>query len=135
MKPDTLERRTAEETPQKQKGPRLNVYQQGASAVAAFVLTAGNAMAQLPTTAPPSRGSTAGNYIQLMQDYAYDIFLFIGLAVATLAFFAVSKNVIGAYGEVQDGKGTWGQLGVNFGAGVLLLVFVVFLLTEAATIL
>jgi len=105
------------------------------SIAAALAFTAGNAMAQLPTTAPPSRGSTAGNYIQLMQDYAYDIFIFIGLAIATLAFFAVSKNVIGAYGEVQDGKGTWGQLGVNFGAGVLLLVFVVFLLTEAATIL
>ena len=36
---------------------------------------------------------------------------------------------------LQDGKGTWGQLGINFGAGVLLLVFIVFLLTEAATIL
>ena len=112
-----------------------NAYRKGAAAVATFVLTAGKAMAQLPTTAPPTRGSTSGNYIQLMQDYAYDIFIFIGLAIATLAFFAVSKNVIGAYGEVQDGKGTWGQLGVNFGAGVLLLVFVVFLLTEAATIL
>ena len=63
------------------------------------------------------------------------LFLFLGLAVAVLAFFVVSKNTIGAYGEVQDGKGTWGQLGVNFGAGVLLLVFVVFLLTEAADIL
>jgi integrating conjugative element membrane protein (TIGR03745 family) len=134
MKPDTLEQQTTEDAP-RQTGPLLNLYQKGAAAITAFVLTAGNAMAQLPTTAPPSRGSTAGNYIQLMQDYAYDIFLFIGLAVATLAFFAVSKNVIGAYGEVQDGKGTWGQLGVNFGAGVLLLVFVVFLLTEAATIL
>lgn len=98
-------------------------------------LAAAPAMAALPTTAPPTRGSTAGNYIQLMQDYAYDIFLFLGLAMATLAFFVVSKNTIGAYGEVQDGKGTWGQLGVNFGAGVLLLVFVVFLLTEAASIL
>tara|TARA_A100001391_G_scaffold68903_1_gene44025 strand:- start:27 stop:431 length:405 start_codon:yes stop_codon:yes gene_type:complete len=134
MKPDTLERQTLEDAAQ-QHGTRPNRYQQGALAVATFVLTAGHAMAQLPTTAPPSRGSTAGNYIQLMQDYAYDIFLFIGLAVATLAFFAVSKNVIGAYGEVQDGKGTWGQLGINFGVGVLLLVFVVFLLTEAATIL
>ena len=119
----------------KKTGIQRNFFQRCAAAIAAFVLTAGNAMAQLPTTAPPSRGSTAGTYIQLMQDYAYDIFLFIGLAVATLAFFAVSKNVIGAYGEVQDGKGTWGQLGVNFGAGVLLLVFVVFLLTEAAAIL
>jgi integrating conjugative element membrane protein (TIGR03745 family) len=134
MKPETIDNQAAEGT-QEGKGPLLNRYQTGAAAVAAFVLLASNAMAQLPTTAPPTRGSTAGNYIQLMQDYAYDIFIFIGLALATLAFFAVSKNVLGAYGEVQDGKGTWGQLGINFGAGVLLLVFVVFLMTEAATIL
>jgi integrating conjugative element membrane protein (TIGR03745 family) len=100
-----------------------------------LLISGERAMAALPTTAEPSRGAEDGNYIKLMQDYAYDIFIFIGLAVATLAFFAVSKNTIGAYGEVQDGKGTWGQLGINFGAGVLLLVFVVFLLTEAAAIL
>lgn len=109
--------------------------QQGVALLAGLMISSGQALAQLPTTAPPSRGTTAGNYIQLMQDYAYDIFIFLGLAMATLAFFAVSKNTIGAYGEVQDGKGTWGQLGLNFGAGVLLLVFVVFLLTEAAAIL
>ena len=109
--------------------------QQGVALIAGLVISGGQALAQLPTTAPPSRGTTAGNYIQLMQDYAYDIFIFLGLAMATLAFFAVSKNTIGAYGAVQDGKGTWGQLGLNFGAGVLLLVFVVFLLTEAAAIL
>ena len=102
---------------------------------AMLTLAAGNAMAQLPTTAPPSRGATPGNYIQLMQDYAYDIFIFLGLAVATLVFFIVAKNTIGAYGEVQEGKGTWGQVGMQFGIGVLLLVFVVFLLTEAAAIL
>ena len=94
------------------------------------------ALAQgLPTTAPPSRGSTDGDYISLMQDYAFDIGVFIGLALATLAMIIVVKNTMGAYSEVQDGKGTWGQLGINFGAGVLLLVFIVFLLTEAATIL
>ena len=96
----------------------------------------GGALAQgLPTTAPPSRGSTDGDYLGLMQDYAFDIGVFIGLALATLAMIIVVKNTMGAYSEVQDGKGTWGQLGINFGAGVLLLVFVVFLLTEAATIL
>ncbi len=118
------------------EGNEFNTLKKGATAAGAVLVTTGNVVAQgLPTTAAPSRGTTSGNYIQLMQDYAYDIFLFLGLAVATLAFFAVSKNVIGAYGEVQDGKGTWGQLGINFGAGVLLLVFVVFLLTEAAAIL
>lgn len=107
------------------------------TAVAASLTFSGaEVMAQaLPTTAPPSRGGAAGNYIEMMQNYAYDIFIFLGLAVATVVFFIVSKNTIGAYGEVQDGKGTWGQVGMQFGVGVLLLVFVVFLLTEAAAIL
>ena len=133
MNTDTQEQSAAGDTP---TGPLFKKAQKCAMAVGAVIVTTANVMAQgLPTTAAPSRGSTTGNYIQLMQDYAYDIFLFLGLALATLAFFAVSKNVISAYGEVQDGKGTWGQLGINFGAGVLLLVFVVFLLTEAAAIL
>jgi len=132
MTEETIEIRGAETD---KTGPLRNMYCKSAAALAAFVLTAGPAMAQLPTTAPPSRGSTAGNYILLMQDYAYDIFIFLGLALATLAFFAVSKHVLVAYGEVLVGTGTWVQLGMNFGAGVLLLVFVVFLLTEAAAIL
>lgn len=102
---------------------------------ASLFLGAGNAMAQLPTTAPPSRGSTDGDYITLMQDYAFDIFILVGLVMGTLGFIMVVKNTIGAYGEVQDGKGTWGQFGMNAGAGVLLLVFVTFMLTEAAAIL
>jgi integrating conjugative element membrane protein (TIGR03745 family) len=93
------------------------------------------AQGALPTTAAPSRGGTSGNYIEMMQNYAYDIFIFLGLALATVAFFAVTKNTIGAYGEVQDGKGSWGQVGMQFGVGVLLLVFVVFLMTEAAGVL
>lgn len=103
---------------------------------ASLTLFGAEAMAQaLPTTAPPSRGGGAGNYIEMMQNYAFDIFIFLGLAVGTVVFFVVSKNTIGAYAEVQDGKGTWGQVGMQFGAGVLLLVFVVYLLTEAAAIL
>jgi len=108
-----------------------------AAAIASMALLSSNVMAQgaLPTTAPPSRGGTSGNYIEMMQNYAYDIFIFLGLALATVAFFAVTKNTIGAYGEVQDGKGSWGQVGMQFGVGVLLLVFVVFLMTEAAGVL
>lgn len=98
-------------------------------------VTAQQALADLPTMAEPSRGVTDGNYIQTGQDYAYDIGIFIGLAIATVAMFVVVKNSLSSYSEVQDGKGTWGQLGLNFGVGVLLLVFIVFLLTEAATIL
>jgi len=103
--------------------------------VVGLCLTGGQVMAALPTTAPPSRGTTAGNIILLLQDYAYDIMLLVGLLLATMAFVMVVRNTVGAYGEIQDGKGTWGQLGMHGIAGALLIVFVVFLLTEAAAIL
>jgi integrating conjugative element membrane protein (TIGR03745 family) len=118
-------------------GIRRWCAQKKTAVIASMALLSSNVMAQgaLPTTAAPSRGGTSGNYIEMMQNYAYDIFIFLGLALATVAFFAVTKNTIGAYGEVQDGKGSWGQVGMQFGVGVLLLVFVVFLMTEAAGVL
>lgn len=94
-----------------------------------------NAWADLPTTAAPSRGTEDGNFIKLLQDYAYDILIFGGLAVATVAFFIVAKNVLSTYSEVSSGKSTMGQVAMHAGVGVLLLVFIVFLLTEAAAIL
>ena len=68
-------------------------------------------------------------------NYAYDMFIFAGLVIATLTFFIVAKNVIGSYSEVSSGKGTWGAVGLHAGIGVLLLVLIVFMLTEAADIL
>ena len=75
------------------------------------LISSGQAWPRCPRHGTASRGHL-GNYIQLMQDYAYDIFLFIGLAVATLAFFG--QRTPSARTARQDGKGTWGQLGVNF---------------------
>ena len=89
----------------------------------------------LPTTAPPSRGSTAGNFIELLQNYAFDIAIFGGLALSTIVLFVVAKNVLSTYSEISDGRATWGQLGIQAVAGVLLLVFIIFLMTEAANIL
>lgn len=104
--------------------------------VAAVVVISGDLMAQgLPTTAPPTRGSTSGNYIKTIQDYAFDIFTVVGFLLAVVAFVAVVKNTIGAYVEVQDGKGTWGQVGMQAIVGALLVVFVVFLLTDASSVL
>ncbi len=103
-------------------------------AVMAILLVA-PAHAQLPTTAPPTRATTDGNYIQLLQNYAYDIFIFGGLAMSVLALFVVVKNTLSAYSEVSTGKGTMGQVAMHAGVGVILLVFIVFLLTEAAAIL
>ena len=57
------------------------------------------------------------------------------MILGTIAFLAVARNMISTYNEIGDGKKTWGDMGMHGGMGVLLLVFVVFLLTEASTVI
>ncbi len=99
-----------------------------------MLLGVSNAQAALPTTAAPTNAAADGDYIGLLQGYAYDIGIVIGLVLGLLAFLAVAKNMIAIYNEIGSGKKTWGDMGMHGGMGVLLLVFVVFLLTEAAGI-
>ena len=88
-----------------------------------------------PTTAAPSTSPASGDFIGLMTGYAKDIGIAAGLIMALVALFVVVKNVVTAYSEVANGRGTWGTVAAQGGAGVLLLVFCVFLLTEASTVI
>lgn len=103
--------------------------------VAATTLAAVNVQAALPTTADPTNAPSDGNYIELLKGYAYDIGIVVGLIVGTIAFLVVANNCIGVYKEIGTGKRTWGDLGSHGAFGVLLLVFVVYLLTEAASVI
>ncbi len=106
------------------------------SAVAMLFLSLGTQVhAALPTTTNPSQAPAQGDYIGLLKGYAYDIALVLGLILGTIAFLAVARNMISTYNEIGDGKKTWGDMGMHGGMGVLLLVFVVFLLTEAASVI
>ena len=98
-------------------------------------LTHNVAFAALPTTSDPTNAAADGDYIGLLQGYAFDIGIVIGLIVGTVAFVAVSNQMIGTYTNIGRGRATWGDMGMQAGAGVLLLVFVVYLLTEAAAII
>lgn len=99
------------------------------------LLAATNAHAALPDTADPSNAAADGDYIGLMKGYAYDILIVVGLILGTLAFVAVAKNCLATYSEISTGKKTWSDMGMQGMFGVLLLVFVVYLLTEAAGII
>ena len=108
------------------------------SAMAFFslsMLSISNANAALPTTSNPTNAPAAGDYIGLLQGYAYDIGIVIGLIIGTVALIVVANNMISVYNEIGNGKKTWGDMGMHGGMGVLLLVFVVYLLTEAASVI
>ena len=94
-----------------------------------------NVQAALPDTADPTNAAADGDYIGLLQGYAFDIAIVLGLVLGTLAFLVVAKNMIAVYNEIGTGKKTWGDMGMHGGMGVLLLVFVVYLLTEASGVI
>lgn len=94
------------------------------------------AFADLPTEAVPDSGPVRdGNIIDAIKFYAKDIFLVAGLIIATVIFIVVTTNAISVYKEIRDGRRTWGDLGMHAGAGAVLIVFVVFLLTQAQNII
>jgi len=106
-----------------------------ASMTTFLLLAFSTAEAALPDIAAPSNAAATGDYIGQWKGYAYDIGLVGGLVLGLIAFLSVAKNMIGVYAEIGAGKKTWGDMGMQGGMGVLLLVFVVFLLTEAAGII
>jgi integrating conjugative element membrane protein (TIGR03745 family) len=99
------------------------------------LLGASTVHAALPATAAPSNAAAAGDYIGLIKGYAFDIAIVLGLILGTIAFLTVSKNMVAVYAEIGAGKKTWGDMGMHGGMGVLLLVMVIYLITEASTVI
>lgn len=106
-----------------------------ASTVTFVAASAQQAMAALPTTAAPSRGATSGGYIELFQNYAYNVALVVGLILGTAGFLIVASNAISVYGDIGKGRKQFSDLGGHLAAGVLLMVFTVYMLTEASSVL
>ena len=105
-------------------------------AVGLATLAAARAAAQLPDVATPDGiDEDSGDYIAVFQAYALQIVVLGGLVVAVAALFVVAKNMLSKYSEIANGRATWGELGMHAAAGVVLLVIVVFLMTQAAGVL
>ena len=114
---------------------RIGKWRRRLAAAGAAALPAG-ANAGLPTVADPSTGAVAdGDFIGMLQAYGLDIVVLGGLGLSAVALLVVAKNVISKYSMVADGRATWGEVGMHGAVGVVLLVIVIFLATQAATVL
>ena len=103
---------------------------------ASALLGAASARAGLPDVADPSTGAVDdGDFIGMLQAYGLDIVVLGGLGLSAISLLVVAKNVISKYSMVADGRATWGEVGMHGAVGVVLLVIVIFLATQSATVL
>ena len=123
----------------RQRAGRRNGRRGGAALLwtaAAALLGAASARAGLPDVADPSTGAVDdGDFIGMLQAYGLDIVVLGGLGLSAIALLVVAKNVISKYSMVADGRATWGEVGMHGAVGVVLLVIVIFLATQSATVL
>ncbi|EJX0634383.1 TIGR03745 family integrating conjugative element membrane protein [Salmonella enterica] len=92
------------------------------------------ALADLPTMEDPSRGK-GGGIMETLKNYGYDMVILMSLAVCAVGFLVVANSCISTYSEIQNGKKQWKDLGAMAGVGAILLVIVIWLLTQAGEVL
>ncbi|NWB94821.1 MULTISPECIES: TIGR03745 family integrating conjugative element membrane protein [Pseudomonas] len=103
-------------------------------AVAGLITLPQLALAALPQAQPPTRGQ-GSNLMQTMQNYGFDGFMLIGLAILGVMFLGVAWHAFGVYHEIHDGKKKWRDLGATACVGVAILGIGIYLVTQATSIL
>ncbi|EBF8098494.1 TIGR03745 family integrating conjugative element membrane protein [Salmonella enterica subsp. enterica] len=92
------------------------------------------ARAALPTVEGP-KSSTDSSFYGKIAGYLNDGVVLGGLVLAAVAMLVVGNSIIATFSEVRDGKSTWGKFGMLVVVGVILIVVVIWLAAQAATIL
>lgn len=100
-----------------------------------LVLFAGAAAAALPTAVAPAAGVAAGDYIAIMQQYWKAGVAFLVLLVGAWSFLAVGGGAIAKFNEYRIGRAEAGDLMIYAVIGGIIIVAVIYLLTEASTVL
>jgi integrating conjugative element membrane protein (TIGR03745 family) len=94
------------------------------------------ALADLPQPVDPTvGGADTSDYLGMIKGYGAEAGIVIGLLLAIGAFIAVAVALIKRFMDVKDGRADWSGLGGLAVMGGALILVVVFLLNQAATII
>jgi len=100
-----------------------------------MALSTTHALAALPTAVAPSTAPAAGNWLELIKGYVKDGGLVLGLTVSVLGFIWIAYTAIAKFNEARNGKAEWAEVGLLGIVGGAMLLFVTYLLTEAAAVI
>lgn len=98
------------------------------------LMSAGQALADLPVVEQPTTGGGGGTY-NTMMGYAKMGGLALGLIICVGAFLAVAHAVITSFHDIRKGKGSWTEFLTYAVVGIILILVVIYLATKASDIL
>ena len=103
----------------------------------AFVLMPLQAMAAMPTAVDSgaSGAATSGDWLALLTGYLDKGTDLIAWGVAILGFVVLAVVTLGKFNEARKNKAEWSEVGLTAGVGVVILLFMVFLATEATKVI
>lgn len=92
------------------------------------------ANAALPGAQAPTRGEGT-SFMQTFQNYMYDGFMLLGLALVGGAMIGVAHHAYGTYHEIHEGKKKWRDLGMTAAVGACLIAVAIYMVTKATSVL
>ncbi|MBA1445837.1 MAG: TIGR03745 family integrating conjugative element membrane protein [Chromatiales bacterium] len=105
------------------------------AALSLLAFSATSVLAALPAAVAPSNNPAAGNWLELIRGYVRDGGVVLGLTVSVLGFIWIAYTGISKFNEARNGKAEWAEVGLLGIVGGALLLFVTYLLTEAAAVI
>lgn len=104
------------------------------SSVVFLLYTTSNAFAGgLPKLEAPSKGDDGG-IVGIIKNYGYDVITLVGLGLCSWAFIEVASAAIETFSQVKNKKSSWGNFGAMVIIGVVLIVVIIWLVTQAVEI-
>ncbi|MCU7801181.1 MAG: TIGR03745 family integrating conjugative element membrane protein [gamma proteobacterium symbiont of Lucinoma myriamae] len=120
----------------KQKGILSRFNQLILLLMSGLTLIPAHVMAAMPTAVDKGSGAAAsGAWLALMTSYLDSGTDVIAWGATILAFIVVAVVVIMKFNDARKGRAEWNEVGLTAGVGVVILLFVVFLATEATKVI
>jgi integrating conjugative element membrane protein (TIGR03745 family) len=104
------------------------------------IFTPLQAMAAMPTAVSKGAGASAytagsGDWLQLLTGYFDSGTDLLAWAVAILGFIVLAVVTLGKFNDARKNKAEWSEVGLTAGVGAVILMFMVFLATEATAVI
>jgi len=105
--------------------------------ITALALLPLQAMATMPKAVDSggSGAATSGDWLALLTGYLDKGTDLIAWGVAILGFIVLAVVTLGKFNEARKGKAEWAEVGLTAGVGAVILLFMVFLATEATKVI